>query len=154
MSELIIGDRVGKLGKVRCGVAAFITNGDGQILLTRRADNGRWCLPGGHVDPGENVTEACLREILEETGLIVAIRKLIGVYSSPDALVIYEDGNKAQFVSLCFEAIVVSGELSISVETTEIGYFSLTDITQMDVLETHIPRIEDGLKRKEAAFVR
>ncbi len=39
-----------------------------QGALTRRADNGQWCLPGGHVDPGETVAESCRREVEEETG--------------------------------------------------------------------------------------
>lgn len=154
MSKLIFGERVGKQGEIRCGVAALITDGNGGILLTRRSDNGRWCLPGGHVDPGENVEEACVREVFEETGLVVQIRKLIGVYSTPDILTVYPDGNKAQFVSLCFDAAVQSGTLTTSSETTELDFFPLEAVYRMDVMESHIPRIEDGLSRKEAAFVR
>ena len=41
---------------------------DGAILLMQRADNGHWGLPGGHVEPGESVTDATPREVLEETG--------------------------------------------------------------------------------------
>lgn len=42
---------------------------DGRVLLLRRADESIWCLPKGHVDPGETDKEAALREIAEETGL-------------------------------------------------------------------------------------
>jgi 8-oxo-dGTP pyrophosphatase MutT (NUDIX family) len=42
-----------------------------KVLLTRRTDNGRWCLPGGGIDSGESAAEACEREALEETGLVV-----------------------------------------------------------------------------------
>lgn len=154
MSKLVFGERIGRQGEVRCGVAALITDEADRVLLTRRSDNGRWCLPGGHVDAGENVAEACVREVLEETGLDVLPLKLIGVYSTPDALVIYPDGNKAQFVSLCFEVRVLGGELALSEETTEFGYYTMDQIRSMDVLETHLPRIEDGLTRKEKAYVR
>ena len=58
---------------------------DGQIVLIRRRDNGKWALPGGIVDWGEDVLTAVKRELAEETGLeLVKIRRLVGVYSSPD----------------------------------------------------------------------
>ena len=58
---------------------------NGQIVLIRRRDNGRWALPGGIVDWGEDVSTAVKRELAEETGLeLVQIRRLVGVYSAPD----------------------------------------------------------------------
>jgi ADP-ribose pyrophosphatase YjhB (NUDIX family) len=154
MAEITVGDRVGRTGEIRSGVAAFIRSDDGRILLTRRTDNGRWCLPGGHVDPGESVAEACVREVQEETGLEVVVTRMIGVYSSPDFLVTYPDGNRAQFVSICLGAEVVSGEPALSDETTQVGYYTLEEVHAMDVMETHHQRIEDGVLEREAAFVR
>jgi len=154
MTRLVIGDRAGRDGVIRCGAAGFVRDEAGRILLIRRADNGRWCLPGGHVDPGESAAEACIREVREETGLEVEVTRLIGVYSNPNYLVVYSDGNKVQFVSLCFEARVVGGIIATSIESLEVGFFNKTAIDQMDVMETHIARIEDGLEGKEAAYVR
>ena len=58
---------------------------DGRIVLIRRRDNGRWALPGGMVDWGEDIPTAVRRELEEETGLdLVKIRRLVGVYSAPD----------------------------------------------------------------------
>jgi ADP-ribose pyrophosphatase YjhB (NUDIX family) len=57
--------------------------GDGSVLLTRREDFHVWCLPGGQVDEGESLGEAALREVEEETGLVVAIDRLVGLYSRP-----------------------------------------------------------------------
>lgn len=58
---------------------------DGRIVLIRRRDNGRWGLPGGMVDWGEDVATTVRRELMEETGLeLVKIRRLVGVYSAPD----------------------------------------------------------------------
>ena len=57
---------------------------DGRILLFRRVDDDRWSLPGGIIDWGEDVPTAAARELEEETGLrLVSIRRLLGVYSSP-----------------------------------------------------------------------
>ncbi|GAB4581544.1 MAG: NUDIX domain-containing protein [Anaerolineales bacterium] len=154
MATIIIGDRVGKQGQIRAGCSAVVRDEIGRILLTRRTDNGRWCLPGGHVDPGESVAEATAREVLEETGLVIRLGRLIGVYSSPNYLVVYKDGNKAQFVSTCMAGEVIGGEMGLSNETTEVGFFAPSELAGMDIMETHVIRIEDALKGQEAAFVR
>lgn len=56
---------------------------DGKILLTEREDFEVWCLPGGGVDDRESVAQAALREAREETGLDIALTRLIGIYSAP-----------------------------------------------------------------------
>lgn len=55
----------------------------GRLLLTQREDFEMWCLPGGGVDVGESIAQAALREAREETGLEVALTRLVGVYSRP-----------------------------------------------------------------------
>ncbi|MBD2022623.1 NUDIX hydrolase [Leptolyngbya sp. FACHB-36] len=58
---------------------------DGRIVLIQRRDNGRWGLPGGMVNWGEDLLTTIHRELEEETGLEVAkVRRLVGVYSAPD----------------------------------------------------------------------
>jgi len=90
---------------MRCGqaryldpkvAAAAIVAAPGGIVLVRRAQrdqaHGLWILPGGHVDRGEQVSRAAARETLEETGLTVDVRGLVGVYSyadNPVVLIVY-----------------------------------------------------------------
>ncbi|WP_421656752.1 NUDIX hydrolase [Leptothermofonsia sp. ETS-13] len=58
---------------------------DGRIVLIQRRDNGKWGLPGGMVNWGEDIPTTVQRELEEETGLEVSrIRRLVGVYSSPE----------------------------------------------------------------------
>lgn len=58
---------------------------DGRIVLVQRKDSGKWGLPGGMVDWGEDIPNTAYRELIEETGLeLIKIRRLVGVYSSPE----------------------------------------------------------------------
>lgn len=57
---------------------------DGRIVLIQRSDSGKWGLPGGMIDWGEDIPNAASRELEEETGLkLIKIRRLRGVYSDP-----------------------------------------------------------------------
>lgn len=155
MLRITQGERVGKHGTLRCGCSAVIFDERREkILMTRRSDNGRWCLPGGGMDAGENAEEACMRELWEETGLKVHVSRLVGVYTSPDFLIEYADGNRVQIIAMHFEAEVISGELGLSDETTEADYFTSTEIATMDVIETHRQRITDSLNFRESAYFR
>jgi len=145
MTQILFGERIGKQGNLRIGCSAVIFDDQHRVLLTRRADNGQWCLPGGAMEAGESVIETCEREVWEETGLRVRIARLIGVYSNRDALIIYPDGNRVQMVVLNFEAIVIAGQPGLSNETTDIGYFTWQEIQTMDLLGHHKQRIADAL---------
>jgi len=153
--KLIHGERIARQAKLRPGASAIIFDSSREkVLLTRRSDNGRWCLPGGGMDPGESAEETCVREALEETGLQVRVTKLAGIYTSPNIMVEYADGYKVQPVSFSFEAEVIGGELSLSDETTEFGYFPVNALDTIDLLEHHRQRIEDAMQGRAAAFYR
>jgi len=65
--KILKGDRIGRGTTFMVGCAAIIFESSARktILLTRRSDNGKWCLPGGRMEPGESAAEACEREVLE-----------------------------------------------------------------------------------------
>ncbi|MDX3000113.1 NUDIX domain-containing protein [Kribbella solani] len=98
--------------QLRLGAVAAVLDG-GRLLLTKRTDNGEWCLAGGAVEPGVRPAEAAEREAYEETGLSVRVTGLIGVYSNPDVLVVYPDGKRVQIVGVVFKAEVVAGEAGV-----------------------------------------
>jgi len=154
MTQVLYGERLGKEGKLRVGCSAVLFDAKREkALLTRRADNGRWCVPGGGLEAGESVEEACIREVWEETGLRVRVTRLIGVYSDPNQLVIYSDGNKAFFVVLSFEVEVTGGELGLSDETTEYGWFSLAEMDSMPMHGRHKDRVMDALLGQAEALI-
>jgi 8-oxo-dGTP pyrophosphatase MutT (NUDIX family) len=154
MTQVLYGERLGKEGQLRLGCSAAIFDEQGRVLLTRRADNGQWCLPSGGMESGESAAEACEREVGEETGLNVRVKRLVGIYSDPDQLVIYPDGNKFQIVALHFEAESIGGQLGLSNETTDFGYFSLEKIRGMELLGRHAERILDTIGNSPGALIK
>jgi len=59
---------------------------EGRLLLVRRGHEpgrGLWSVPGGRVEPGETAAQACAREVLEETGLVVEVGALVGTVERP-----------------------------------------------------------------------
>jgi len=149
MTQVLYGDRISQGAELRIGSCAVIFDETRQkVLLTQRTDNGLWCLPGGKMESGETLEECCQREVMEETGLEVRTKRLIGIYSNRDQVVIYRDGNKVQIAVLSFEAEIVGGELGLSDETTAFGYFSLDEIESMPMHGRHKERVIDALKNE------
>ena len=155
MSKLIYGDRIGADARLAPSAAAIIFDENREkVLLTQRSDNGRWCLPGGGMDPGESASEACIRETMEETGLEVRVTRLVGIYTSPYLIIEYADGNCWQPVAMTFEADVVGGELRLSDETTDYGYFLVDRLDDVDLMEHHLERIQDAAKTLPYAIIK
>jgi 8-oxo-dGTP pyrophosphatase MutT (NUDIX family) len=155
MARLEYGDRIGKHAQLRVGCSALIFDDTGKkILLTRRTDNGEWCLPGGGLDAGESAEETCMREVWEETGLTVEVVRLIGIYTTPHRVTVYQDGNRIQYISFSFEARIVAGEPGLSDEVTEVSFFAVDEIADLDLMEHHRIRIDDAVANQAAAFIR
>ena len=125
-------------------------------MLIQRADNAHWGLPGGHVEPGESVAQAAVREVLEETGFAVEVGRLIGVYSDPERQTVESSsGECSQFVNLCFEARVTGeiGPPTTPEETLNTGFFPL-DALPEPFVPIHTIRIQDAVSQQPAACVR
>ena len=145
---------VTRAGEIRPGVAAIIQDGDGQILLQQRSDNGLWGLPGGSVEIGESVRDAILREVREETGLTVEVIRLVGVYSDPRIQIVrYPDGNVVHYISTFFACRILGGTLQTCDETLALKFFDPAHLPD-DLVPMHRIRIQDALANRPTAFIR
>lgn len=157
MSErgvLLPGAYGGLPTSLRASAGAFVLNAEGRLLLQRRADNGYWNLPGGGLEVGESITQACEREVREETGLIVEVVRLVGVYSDPGITTIgYPDGNRVQYLSCLFECRLVGGVLLVDAESLELGFFDCEDLPD-PFAPFHRIRVSDALRREVRSFIR
>ena len=154
MVKLIEGERVGKLGRLAVGCSASVFDPRKQkMLLVRRTDNGRWAVPGGYMEAGESVAEACAREVWEETGLHVRVKQLIAVYSTPHKLLEYPDVNRLQLVVLHFLAESFAGDLRVSDETAELKYFLPVEIDSLSMGELDRQRTVDGFAFQNVTII-
>lgn len=144
-----------RIDEIRPGIAVIIIDEEKGVLLQKRSDVGLWGIPSGHVEPGETVTEAAIREVKEETNLQIGIMKLLGVYSEPDSQVFeYPNGKIVHFITICFSAKILGGELKCNCsESLDVKFFPINDLPQ-DLLAMHPRWLKDALAHKEVAFIR
>lgn len=154
MVQVISGERIAREGRLAVGCSAFVFDSKREkVLLIQRTDDGKWAVPGGAMMAGESLTEACEREVLEETGLRIKVNRLLSVYTSPHRLLAYPDGNKWQPVNLHFEAQVVDGELTVNEEACAFGFYTYTETSALDMHGMDRMRVRDGFSEKVEAII-
>jgi ADP-ribose pyrophosphatase YjhB (NUDIX family) len=110
---------------------------DGKVLLVRRGNEpgrGKWSLPGGRIRFGERSEEAALREMREETGLEVRLRRVVDVV---DVFWRSERGELLEhFVIVDFEAEVIGGELRPADDALDARWFSPEELKGLEMTES------------------
>ena len=132
-------------GKTSTAIIPFPNN---QILLVKRNTRpfvGFWALPGGRMDPGENIEQTIVREVKEETGLIVEIVDKVGEYVEKGI----RDDIDYEYYPTCFLVKPVSGEIKKQdSEIQEIKLFNLNDLPKPLAFE-HDLMIKDYFKKRK-----
>jgi 8-oxo-dGTP diphosphatase len=133
-------------GRTTTAVITFLPD---KILLIKRATvpfKGYWALPGGRVDQGETVEHTVVREVKEETGLIVEIINKIGDYHEQGV----QGGVEYDYYPTCFLVKTVSGEIKKQEsEIEEIKLFSLSELPEVLAFE-HAKMVKDYVTMYEA----
>src|SRR5512143_1537159 len=119
---------VGHRPLLMVGATVLVFDRQNRLLLLKRVDNRCWGPPGGAVEPGEIVEEAAARETLEETGLQLDRLSLFDVFSGEEQFYRYPNGDEVHNVTIVYECRDFSGEVQLSNEHTEWGWFSLEEM--------------------------
>ena len=136
-------------------IAVAIFNEQGQVLLQKRRDIDQWCIISGHVEFGETVTEAVLREIEEETNTTAEIIRFIGIYSSPDSQTYQYRNRSVQYITSYFEAKLTSDipKAFSNSETKELKFFS-PDALPEEFATINPNWLSDAKNKEQLIFVR
>jgi 8-oxo-dGTP pyrophosphatase MutT (NUDIX family) len=98
------------------------------------------------------MTEAVIRETIEETGITVQVTGLIGIYSNPHHVMAYDDGEVRQEFSICFRARPISGEPRTSNESSEVRWVDPAQLDDLDIHPSIRLRIDHGLQERAEPF--
>ncbi|MCC3272913.1 NUDIX domain-containing protein [Arthrobacter zhangbolii] len=131
---LTLRERIGHDPLWLPGVTAVVFNEEHEVLLGRRADDGRWTLITGMLDPGEEPGPGALREVEEETGVRAELVHLIHV--GAHGPVTFPNGDVCSFLNLAFSCRYVSGAARVNDdESTDVGWYALAALP--DLSERH-----------------
>ena len=128
--------------------AVAIRDAEGRLLVGLHASGDVWVVPGGAVEPEERPADAAIREVLEETGLQVALRGIVGVYGGPRCTVEYENGDRTSYLIVGFSGAVVGGELRPDREEFQaLRYVGLAELRNLS-MAPWLPELLADLERE------
>lgn len=109
-----------------------------RVLAIKRRDVPVWVLPGGGIEEGETPEKAVIREVFEETGFHVSIKRKVGMYTPV---------NKLASLTHVFECKIEKGEQRTGKETKDIGFFPFKNLPQI-FFSVHADMLSDALMKK------
>ena len=115
----------------KVGVGALVMQND-KILLVKRSmepERGKWSIPAGFLDQGEDPRLTAEREVLEETGLQVRITDLIDVFTNPQ-----QQGGASIFI--LYRAQLLSGALEAGDDAAAAAFFDLAELPELAFAST------------------
>ena len=115
----------------------LVMNLHGQVLLIKSPRYGDWEFPGGQVEESETIIHALEREVFEETGIVVWVKSLVGIYSNT---------RKPSIVNMDFICEYVSGEPRASVESTQVEWVDREDALSRVKREAIYKRLKNMLE--------
>ena len=135
-------------------VNVAVTNDAGEVLLIRRSDNDNWALPGGAVDLGESLTQAAVRETLEESGIECEVTGLSGIYTDPGHILLYtSNGEARQEFSIVLTARATGGQPTASSETSEVRWVPQAELASYQMDQSMRLRVQHYLEHRDRPYI-
>jgi ADP-ribose pyrophosphatase YjhB (NUDIX family) len=135
-------------------VNVAVANGAGEILLIRRSDNDNWALPGGAVDLGESLSQAAVRETLEESGIECEVTGLSGIYTDPRHILLYtSNGEARQEFSIVLTARASGGQPTASTETSEVRWVPQAELEGYQMDPSMRLRVQHYIERRAQPYI-
>jgi ADP-ribose pyrophosphatase YjhB (NUDIX family) len=134
-------------------VTVFVQDDQGRVLLIQRTDNGLWALPGGAQDFGEYIAETAVRETREETGVEVKVTGVVGIYTNPNHVVEYSDGEVRQQFSICFRARFTGGRPTTSDESSAVCWVQRAELGGLSMHPSMRLRIDHGFEGRTEPYI-
>lgn len=134
--------------------SAVVINNKNQILMHKRSDNSLWSLLGGAMEIGETIEQTIIREVKEESGFNVKVDKCIGIYTDPEHVISYEDGEVRQQFSICFQCRILGGVKKVSSESIEVEFFTEDELEQLEMHPAQRIRLQDYFQKQERTLIR
>jgi ADP-ribose pyrophosphatase YjhB (NUDIX family) len=135
------------------GGSALVVDDEGAILMQRRSDSGNWSLPGGVMDIGETLEQCVIRETKEESGLDIEITGLLGIYTDPEHIIAYADGEIRQEFNITFYGRVRGGQIAVSDESTEVRFLRMDELAELPVHETVRLRLRHHAEQRTQPYL-
>ncbi|MBU8857229.1 MULTISPECIES: NUDIX domain-containing protein [unclassified Micromonospora] len=142
-----------KPNSIVVAVTVFVQDEMGRVLLIQRTDNGLWALPGGAQEFGEYIAETAVRETREEAGVEVEVTSVVGIYTNPNHVVEYSDGEVRQQFSICFRGRYVSGQPTPSDESSEVRWVARDDLDDLAIHPSMRLRIDHGFENRQQPYI-
>jgi 8-oxo-dGTP pyrophosphatase MutT (NUDIX family) len=125
----------------------LITNEAGEVLLIKRSDTGQWAIPGGKQEFGESAADCAVREAWEESGVRAEVTGFLGVYSNPNHIVAYTDGETRQQYEAVYLGHAIAGEPTRNEEADDVRWIRPDALDDYDIHPSMREQLEHYLSR-------
>ncbi|WP_327652735.1 NUDIX domain-containing protein [Micromonospora aurantiaca] len=142
-----------KPNSIVVAVTVFVQDEQGRVLLIQRTDNDLWALPGGGQEFGEYIAETAVRETREEAGVEIEVTSVVGIYTNPNHVVEYSDGEVRQQFSICFRGRYVTGQPTPSDESSEVRWVAREDLDGLSIHPSMRLRIDHGFENRQQPYI-
>jgi ADP-ribose pyrophosphatase YjhB (NUDIX family) len=105
------------------------------------------------MDIGETLDQCVVREVKEETGLDIEITGLLGIYTDPQHVIAYADGEVRQEFNITYYGRVIGGDLAVSNESTDVRFIDPAEFDRIPIHDTVRLRLRHHAEHRATPYL-